>query len=243
LPANGLTIRGLFPPAVLRGACKTRECECGPLSASGHLECRLLRRRKAHGRRPSPPRAPTPRTPPGAPPPQTPLPHTPGPGRRAVVTGKKGLDAFPGTDLEALLLEHGIRTVALAGFLTNCCVEAGASLPNQSINHPTTCCLAPPLEHNIWALEQPQCVFKGYLLFLPRQLSTMIWQSSIDHNMPPIPPLPRTAFPPCFLNVRLVVGHWNPGRGPGSSTMRTAYEKGFLRHPSVTPVHTLGIQP
>jgi len=41
-----------------------------------------------------------------------------------VVTGKKGLDAFPGTDLEALLLEHGIRTVALAGFLTNCCVES-----------------------------------------------------------------------------------------------------------------------
>eukprot|EP00420_Gonyaulax_spinifera_P038282 CAMPEP_0197887216 /NCGR_PEP_ID=MMETSP1439-20131203/19309_1 /TAXON_ID=66791 /ORGANISM="Gonyaulax spinifera, Strain CCMP409" /LENGTH=231 /DNA_ID=CAMNT_0043507047 /DNA_START=70 /DNA_END=765 /DNA_ORIENTATION=- len=41
-----------------------------------------------------------------------------------MVTGKKGLDAFPGTDLEALLSKHGIETVALGGFLTNCCVES-----------------------------------------------------------------------------------------------------------------------
>ena len=41
-----------------------------------------------------------------------------------VVQGKKGLDAFPGTDLEASLKARGIETVALAGFLTNCCVES-----------------------------------------------------------------------------------------------------------------------
>jgi nicotinamidase-related amidase len=41
-----------------------------------------------------------------------------------VVAGKKGLDAFPGTDLEAQLRAHGIETVVLAGFLTNCCVES-----------------------------------------------------------------------------------------------------------------------
>merc|ERR1712061_411337 len=41
-----------------------------------------------------------------------------------VVTGKKGLDAFPGTDLEVQLKLHGIETIALAGFLTNCCVES-----------------------------------------------------------------------------------------------------------------------
>jgi nicotinamidase-related amidase len=41
-----------------------------------------------------------------------------------VVAGKKGLDAFPGTDLEAQLTAHGIETLALAGFLTNCCVES-----------------------------------------------------------------------------------------------------------------------
>jgi len=41
-----------------------------------------------------------------------------------IVKGKKGLDAFPGTDLEELLVNNGIETVALCGFLTNCCVES-----------------------------------------------------------------------------------------------------------------------
>merc|ERR1711918_178119 len=41
-----------------------------------------------------------------------------------VVKGKKGLDAFPNTNLEALLVAHGIETVVLCGFLTNCCVES-----------------------------------------------------------------------------------------------------------------------
>merc|ERR1711988_2087727 len=41
-----------------------------------------------------------------------------------VVEGKKGLDAFPGTNLETLLIDNGIRTVVLGGFLTNCCVES-----------------------------------------------------------------------------------------------------------------------
>merc|ERR1712151_933669 len=41
-----------------------------------------------------------------------------------VIVGKKGLDAFPGTDLEAQLKAHGVETIALAGFLTNCCVES-----------------------------------------------------------------------------------------------------------------------
>jgi nicotinamidase-related amidase len=41
-----------------------------------------------------------------------------------IVRGKKGLDAFPGTDLESLLVENGIETLAIGGFLTNCCVES-----------------------------------------------------------------------------------------------------------------------
>ena len=41
-----------------------------------------------------------------------------------VVSGKKGLDAFPGTDLEKQLLAKGAETVVLCGFLTNCCVES-----------------------------------------------------------------------------------------------------------------------
>ena len=41
-----------------------------------------------------------------------------------VVKGKKGLDAFPNTTLEAELVARGIETVVLCGFLTNCCVES-----------------------------------------------------------------------------------------------------------------------
>merc|ERR1719392_19384 len=41
-----------------------------------------------------------------------------------VVEGKKGLDAFPNTNLEAVLVAKGIETVVLCGFLTNCCVES-----------------------------------------------------------------------------------------------------------------------
>ncbi|KAJ1459268.1 Isochorismatase-like protein [Pelagophyceae sp. CCMP2097] len=40
------------------------------------------------------------------------------------VTNKKGLDAFPGTNLEQLLVDNGIETVVISGFLTNCCVES-----------------------------------------------------------------------------------------------------------------------
>merc|ERR1711966_445025 len=41
-----------------------------------------------------------------------------------VIEGKRGLDAFPGTDFESKLLQHGIKTIVLGGFLTNCCVES-----------------------------------------------------------------------------------------------------------------------
>jgi len=41
-----------------------------------------------------------------------------------VVQNKKGLDAFPGTDLEEQLVMNGIETVVLGGFLSNCCVES-----------------------------------------------------------------------------------------------------------------------
>ena len=41
-----------------------------------------------------------------------------------VVDGKKGLDAFPGSNLKQLLDDNGIENVAFTGFLTNCCVES-----------------------------------------------------------------------------------------------------------------------
>ena len=41
-----------------------------------------------------------------------------------VIEGKRGLDAFGSTNLDFILRSKGIQTVALAGFLTNCCVES-----------------------------------------------------------------------------------------------------------------------
>ncbi len=41
-----------------------------------------------------------------------------------ITEGKRGLDAFASTNLDFILRSKGIRTVALGGFLTNCCVES-----------------------------------------------------------------------------------------------------------------------
>ena len=41
-----------------------------------------------------------------------------------LIEGKRGLDAFPSTNLEFILRSKGMETVVLAGFLTNCCVES-----------------------------------------------------------------------------------------------------------------------
>lgn len=41
-----------------------------------------------------------------------------------VVEGKRGLDTFASTNLDFILRSKGIHTVALGGFLTNCCVES-----------------------------------------------------------------------------------------------------------------------
>jgi nicotinamidase-related amidase len=41
-----------------------------------------------------------------------------------VLEGKRGLDAFATTNLDFILRGRGITTIALGGFLTNCCVES-----------------------------------------------------------------------------------------------------------------------
>ncbi len=41
-----------------------------------------------------------------------------------VVEGKRGLDTFASTNLDFILRSKGIETIALGGFLTNCCVES-----------------------------------------------------------------------------------------------------------------------
>lgn len=42
------------------------------------------------------------------------------------VEGKRGLDGFHGTNLDTILRYRGIKNVAIAGFLTNVCVESTA---------------------------------------------------------------------------------------------------------------------
>jgi nicotinamidase-related amidase len=41
-----------------------------------------------------------------------------------IVEGKRGLDAFASTNLDFILRSRDITTIAVAGLLTNCCVEA-----------------------------------------------------------------------------------------------------------------------
>jgi nicotinamidase-related amidase len=41
-----------------------------------------------------------------------------------VLEGKRGLDSFATTNLDFILRGRGITTIAVAGFLTNCCVES-----------------------------------------------------------------------------------------------------------------------
>jgi nicotinamidase-related amidase len=41
-----------------------------------------------------------------------------------LIEGKRGLDGFVSTNLDFVLRQRGITHVALAGFLTNCCVES-----------------------------------------------------------------------------------------------------------------------
>ena len=46
-------------------------------------------------------------------------------GKDAVmIKGKHALSAFVGTDLEEQLKTRGIETIALGGFMANCCVES-----------------------------------------------------------------------------------------------------------------------
>jgi nicotinamidase-related amidase len=41
-----------------------------------------------------------------------------------VIEGKRGLDTFASTNLDFILRSKGITTLAIGGFLTNCCVES-----------------------------------------------------------------------------------------------------------------------
>ena len=71
-----------------------------------------------------------------------------------VCQGKHGLDAFPGTDLEELLVKNGIETVVLGGFLTNCCVESTMRTAYEkgfNVVTLTDCTAATSAEGQAWA--------------------------------------------------------------------------------------------
>lgn len=44
--------------------------------------------------------------------------------RDIVIEGKRGLDCFASTNLDFILRQRGVTDLAIAGFLTNCCVES-----------------------------------------------------------------------------------------------------------------------
>jgi nicotinamidase-related amidase len=62
-----------------------------------------------------------------------------------VVSGKRGLCGFQSTNLDFVLRQNGIKTIALGGYLTNCCVEStmrtGYELGYEVVTL-TNCCAA-----------------------------------------------------------------------------------------------------
>ena len=48
---------------------------------------------------------------------------TPDAAHDILIEGKRGLDCFASTNLDFILRSKGIKNVAVAGLLTNCCVE------------------------------------------------------------------------------------------------------------------------
>ena len=55
-----------------------------------------------------------------------------------VLEGKRGLDSFATTNLDFILRGQGITTIALSGFLTNCCVESTMRTGYESGYHVIT---------------------------------------------------------------------------------------------------------
>jgi len=105
-----------------------------------------------------------------------------------VVKNKKGLDAFPDTTLEAELKRYGIETVAICGFLTNCCVESTMRTAfEKGFNVVTlTDCCATTSE------EGQQAATTGTFTFF----STPMAAADFQAKMPPLPavqPTPQSA--------------------------------------------------
>lgn len=79
-----------------------------------------------------------------------------------VVEGKRGLCGFASTNLDFILRSRGITTIALGGFLTNCCVESTMRTAYEKGYHVITLkdCTAALSEE-----EQRLAVEKNYPMF------------------------------------------------------------------------------
>lgn len=79
-----------------------------------------------------------------------------------IIEGKRGLCAFSSTNLDFILRSRGLQNVALAGFLTNCCVESTMrSAYEKGFNVLTlTDCVAATSEE-----EQRVAIEKDYPMF------------------------------------------------------------------------------
>ena len=65
------------------------------------------------------------------------------------IEGKKGLDGFFSTNLDFILRQKGVRTLAVCGFLTNCCVESTMRTAYElgyEVVTLTDCCAATSIE-------------------------------------------------------------------------------------------------
>ena len=88
-----------------------------------------------------------------------------------IVEGKRGLDTFATTNIDFILRSRGIETVAISGFLTNCCVESTmrtAYEKGYDVITLTDCTAATSDE------EQQAAVTKDYPMFSQPMTSTEV---------------------------------------------------------------------
>ena len=93
-----------------------------------------------------------------------------------VIEGKRGLCGFESTNLEFILRSRGITDIALAGFLTNCCVESTMRVGYEkgyNVVTLTDCTAALSLE------EQAHACSKNFPMF-SRPLSHDQWLSELQ---------------------------------------------------------------
>ncbi|EHD14759.1 isochorismatase hydrolase [Commensalibacter intestini A911] len=79
-----------------------------------------------------------------------------------ILEGKRGLDAFYSTNLDFILRQLDIRSVAICGFLTNCCVESTVRTAYEKGYDVTTlndCCATLSMEEHNMALEKDLTLF------------------------------------------------------------------------------------